>query len=134
MVDWIDLAPHIDPMKEWLHTATGKVVTFGRAPSGGVAPFTVLQLISDPRQLLTMDGGSPVDVTWQLDYIGENPLQALALSDKGDKAMLTADPPALPGAMVIIRVSVGDRHGPEKASEKHYVVQSRHTWTLIATA
>jgi hypothetical protein len=134
MVDWIDLAPHIEPMKEWLRTATGKVVTFGRAPSGGKPPFTVLQLISDPRLLLTMDGGSPVEVTWQLDYMGENPLHALALSDLGDKAMVTAEPPELPGAMVIVRVAVGDRHGPDRASEGHFYVQSRHTWTLIPTA
>lgn len=134
IVDWVALAPHIGPMKTFLRTATGKTVSFGQAPGKGVPPFTVLQLISDPALLLTMDGGQPVEVTWQLDYMGENPLQALALSDLGDKAMVTADPPDLPGALIVVRVAAGDRHGPEKASEGHFYMQSRHTWTLIPTA
>lgn len=133
---WVDLAPTIDPIKAWLRTETGKTVTFAQAPGADPAkatpPFSVLAIVSDPRLILTIDGGQPVEVTWQLDYMGETPLQALALFDKGSKAMVLHTPPALPGATVDVREAIGDAHGPDKVAAGKWVVQARYMWRLIA--
>lgn len=129
---WVDLAPTIDPIKDWLRTETGQTVSFGQAPGKGVPPFSVLTIVSDPRLILTLDGGEPVEVTWQLDHVGETPLQALGLFDKGARAMVRAAPPSLPGATVDMRESNGDAHGPDKIGDRRYVMYARYRWRLIA--
>lgn len=128
---WVDLAPTVEPIREHLREATGQTVRFGEAPAKGIPPFTVLQLITDARVILTLEGGVPAEVTWQLDHIGETPLQALGLADKGSRAMVRLAPPALPGATVDYREAVGDMHGPRKLGEKRYEIQARYRWTLI---
>jgi hypothetical protein len=131
---WVDLAPLVEPTKAWLRTETGKTVTFGRAPKGGVPPFTVLAIVSDARLIESLDGGIPADVTWQLDSMGENPLQALGMHDKALRAMVLATPPVLTTAYVSAREAVGDTQGPRKESDNHFVVQSRVRWTLVGVA
>lgn len=129
---WVDLAPLVDPTKAWLHTATGQTVTFARAPKGGVPPFTVLAIVGDLRPFESLDGGIPADVTWQLDSMGENPVQALGMHDKALKAMVLAAPPVLTTAYVAAREAVGDTQGPNRISDNHFVVQSRVRWTLVS--
>lgn len=131
---WVDLAPTVDPIKAWLRVETGQTVTFAQAPSKGIPPFTVLALVSDPRIILTLDGGEPAEVVWQLDHMGETPLQALGLADKGHRAMVHTDPPELPGATVDARESRGEMHGPDKVSDGRFVVQARYWWRLIPAA
>lgn len=129
---WVDLAPLVDPLKAWLANKTGKVVTFAEAPKGGTPPFQVLHLISDPRLVLTLDGGLPVEITWQLDSLSEERLQALALHDKGAKAMVFGEPlPVFAKATVAWREALGDTHGPDKIAANRWQVQSRFKWTLI---
>lgn len=132
---WVDLAPLVDPMKTWLRTETGKTVSFAQAPgadpSKATPPFSVLSIVSDPRIILTMDGGMPAEVTWQLDYMGETAVQALALADKGARAMCLTDPPAFPAATVISREPVGDAHGPDRIGPGRFLVQARYRWTFI---
>lgn len=133
---WVDLAPTVDPIRAWLKDATDQVVTFARPPKGDAPPFSVLQLISDPRIILTIDGGQPAEVVWQVDAFGTTPLQALGLADKVARAMVTAAVPTLPGATVDIREALGDMHGPNKVGEsgEKWVVQARYRWRLIGAA
>jgi hypothetical protein len=130
---WVDLAPAVEPVRSWLQIEVGKMVRFGRAPSGGVPPFIVLQIVSDPRTILTLDGGVPADVTWQLDCHGVNPLQAQALGDLGVRAMILADPPTWEQAFVTNREAVGDGH-PDKISDDKWLWQTRVRWTLVGTS
>lgn len=131
-MSWVALGPTIDPIKNWLREQTGQTVSFGQAPSGGRPPFTVLSIVSDPRLILTLDGGQPVEVNWQLDHMGENPLQALGLFDKGHDAMVhIVELPTLPGATIDMRESVGDMHGPAKVSDGRFNVQAQYRWRLI---
>lgn len=132
---WVDLAPLVDPLKAFLRTETGKVVTFAQAPGPdpalAVPPFSVLSIVSDPRLVLTMDGGLPAEVTWQLDYMGETAVQALALADKGTRAMCLTAPPAFDAVTVDSRDAVGDAHGPDRVGPGRFLVQARYRWTLI---
>lgn len=116
-----------------LRAATGKTVTFARAPSGGVPPFTVLQIISDLRPILTLDGGIPAEVTWQLDCFGETPLQAVALGDKAARAMALDAPPTLPGAYVTAQEALGEG-STDMIAEGRWLWQRRFRWTLVGTA
>lgn len=130
---WVDLAPAVEPIRAWLQTTVGKTVRFARAPSGGQPPFVVLFIVSDPRPLVTMDGGIPADVTWQLDSMGDSPAQALALADLVARAMMVTAPPDLPVAYVALREAIGDTSGPERISDNRFVVRARFRWTLVAT-
>lgn len=132
-VTWVDLAPVVDPTKTWLQTAVGKTVTFARAPKAGVPPFVVLSIVGDARTFESLDGGIPADLIWQLDSMGETPVQALALHDKALRAMVLTDPPVITAAYVAAREAVGDTRGPDRVSDSHFVVQSRVRWTLVGT-
>lgn len=129
---WVDLAPAVEPVRAWLQTAVGKTVKFGRAPGQGVPPFVVLQIVGDPRTILTLDGGIPADVTWQADCFGTIPLQAQALGDLVARAMVLTDPPAWSQAFVVSREAVGDG-APSKVSDTRFLWQARFRWTLVGT-
>lgn len=129
---WVDLAPAVEPVRAWLQTAVGKTVRYAQAPSGGVPPFVVLQIVSDPRTVLTLDGGIPADVTWQCDSFGETALQAQALGDLVARAMMLADPPTWAQAFVAYREAVGDGTG-SRVSDKHFLWQTRFRWVLVGT-
>jgi hypothetical protein len=130
---WVDLAPAVEPVRSWLQTEVGKTVRFARAPSSGVPPFVVLKIVSDPRTILTLDGGIPADVTWQADCFGETPLQAQALGDKVSRAMVLTDPPTWEQAFVAYREAVGDGVS-STVSDKHFLWQTRYRWTLVGTS
>lgn len=130
---WVDLAPAVEPVRSWLQTQVGgKTVRFAQAPSGGVPPFVVLQIVSDPRLILTLDGGIPADVTWQVDSFGVTPLQAQALGDLCARAMVLTDPPTWAQAFVSTREAVGDGSS-QAVSDKRFLWQARYRWTLVGT-
>lgn len=129
---WVDLAPAVEPVRAWLQTEVGKTVRFARAPGEGVPPFVVLQIVSDPRTILTFDGGVPADVVWQADCFGETALQAVALGDKVSRAMVLAAPPAWSQAYVSAREAVGDGR-QDRVSDKRFLWQARFRWTLVGT-
>jgi hypothetical protein len=131
---WVDLAPLVDPTKAWLRTETGKTVTFGRAPKGGVPPFTVLSIVSDARLIESLDGGIPADVTWQLDSMGENPLQALGMHDKALRAMVLATRRSSPRPTCRRGKRSATPKARGKSLDNHFVVQSRVRWTLVGVA
>jgi hypothetical protein len=130
---WVKLAPLIEPITAFLASETGKPAEFLVTPKGKKPPFTVWTIVSDPRPLLTMDGGVPAEVTFQLDNLGVVPLQALGLHDKTTHAMLFADAPELPGATIDYREAAGDGHA-DKNADGLYVWQTRFTWCLIGSA
>lgn len=128
---WVDLAPAVEPVRSWLQTEVGgKTVRYARAPSGGTPPFVVLQIVGDPRTVLTLDGGIPADVTWQCDSFGETPLQAQALGDLVARAMVLAVPPTWSQAFVGYREAVGDGVG-SMVSDNKFLWQARYRWTLV---
>lgn len=130
---WVDLAPAVEPVRSWLQTQLGgKTVKFGRAPSGGTPPFVVLQIVGDPRPVLTLDGGIPADVMWQADCFGEIPLQAQVLGDLVARAMVLADPPTWSQAFVAAREAVGDG-ALSRVDDKRFLWQARFRWTLVGT-